>query len=151
MMIEDKIIDLWDQIREGTIETINKFTDQDLAFNAFEGGYSVGEIIHHIAQEEFGEIQYGLTYKLDNFPSHFGDEDYKTIDSLQELLSNTHDETLDYLRSLTDSELKDEFEAQWGERKPLVDFVIHVIEHEIHHRGELSLILGLLGREGFDA
>jgi uncharacterized damage-inducible protein DinB len=27
----------------------------------------------------------------------------------------------------------------------------HVVEHEIHHRGELSLILGLLGREGLDA
>jgi uncharacterized damage-inducible protein DinB len=27
----------------------------------------------------------------------------------------------------------------------------HLIEHEIHHRGELSLILGLLGREGLNA
>jgi uncharacterized damage-inducible protein DinB len=26
----------------------------------------------------------------------------------------------------------------------------HVLEHEIHHRGELSLIHGLLGREGLD-
>jgi len=25
------------------------------------------------------------------------------------------------------------------------------MEHEIHHRGELSLILGLFGREGLDA
>jgi len=27
----------------------------------------------------------------------------------------------------------------------------HTIEHEIHHRGELSLTLGLLGRAGLDA
>ena len=27
----------------------------------------------------------------------------------------------------------------------------HMIDHEIHHRGELSLILGLLGREGLNA
>jgi uncharacterized damage-inducible protein DinB len=27
----------------------------------------------------------------------------------------------------------------------------HVLEHEIHHRGKVSLILGLLGREGLDA
>jgi uncharacterized damage-inducible protein DinB len=25
-----------------------------------------------------------------------------------------------------------------------------VLEHEVHHRGELSLIHGLLGREGLD-
>jgi uncharacterized damage-inducible protein DinB len=29
--------------------------------------------------------------------------------------------------------------------------ILHVIEHEIHHRGELSLKLGLLDREGLDA
>ncbi len=26
----------------------------------------------------------------------------------------------------------------------------HVLEHEIHHRGELSLILGFLGKQGLD-
>jgi uncharacterized damage-inducible protein DinB len=29
--------------------------------------------------------------------------------------------------------------------------VWHVMEHEIHHRGELSLLLGMLGHEGLDA
>jgi len=29
--------------------------------------------------------------------------------------------------------------------------LMHTLEHEIHHRGELSLILGLLGRKGLDA
>jgi uncharacterized damage-inducible protein DinB len=150
-MNAEKIIQLWARIREGTIETIDKFTDRDLAFTAFEGGYSVGEIIQHIAHEEFGEIQYGLTFSLDHFPTQFGDERYATIKSLKDLLSETHDETIAYLRSLIDSDLTNEFEAQWGERKALIDFIVHVIEHEIHHRGELSLILGLLGREGFDA
>ncbi|MCE5207568.1 MAG: DinB family protein [Chloroflexi bacterium] len=27
----------------------------------------------------------------------------------------------------------------------------HTLEHEIHHRGELSLTLGLLGHKGLDA
>jgi uncharacterized damage-inducible protein DinB len=27
----------------------------------------------------------------------------------------------------------------------------HIMEHEVHHRAELSLILGKLGREGFNA
>jgi uncharacterized damage-inducible protein DinB len=50
-----------------------------------------------------------------------------------------------------DQDLETEIEAQWGERNLLVNFVWHVIEHEIHHRGELYIILGLLGREGLDA
>ena len=31
------------------------------------------------------------------------------------------------------------------------DMLWHVLEHEIHHRAELSLTLGLLGHEGLNA
>jgi uncharacterized damage-inducible protein DinB len=27
----------------------------------------------------------------------------------------------------------------------------HVLEHEVHHRAELSLILGMRGKQGLDA
>jgi uncharacterized damage-inducible protein DinB len=33
----------------------------------------------------------------------------------------------------------------------MLEMLGHILEHEIHHRGELSLILGLLGREGLNA
>jgi uncharacterized damage-inducible protein DinB len=29
--------------------------------------------------------------------------------------------------------------------------ISHLLEHEIHHRSELSLILGMLGTDGLDA
>lgn len=150
-MTAQRVIQLWAQVREGLLETIDRFTDRDLLFVALKNGYSVGEIIQHIAHEEYGEIQYGLTFKLDEFPAKFPEEEYGTIDSSKALLARVHNETTEYLRSIDDSDLAREFEAQWGERRPLVDFIVHVMEHEIHHRGELSLILGLLGREGFDA
>ena len=146
-----KIIQLWSRIRKDLLGTIDKFTDKDLGYIAFENGYSVGQIILHIAHEEYGEIQYGLTYEIDEFPPGFQEEEYQTIDSIKALLASVHDETTKYLETVADDELENDFEAQWGETKPLIDFIAHVIEHEIHHRGELSLILGLLGREGLDA
>jgi uncharacterized damage-inducible protein DinB len=33
---------------------------------------------------------------------------------------------------------------------PLRSIIWHVLEHEIHHRGELSILIGLLGREGLE-
>jgi uncharacterized damage-inducible protein DinB len=146
-----KIIQIWSQIRGGLLETINKFTDEDLNYIAFENGYSVKQIMLHIAHEEYGEIQYGLTHKLNEFPSPFRESEYQGLESVRALLASVHHETIAYLKSLDDNELENEFEAWWGETKPLIDFILHVMEHEIHHRGELSLILGLLGREGLDA
>jgi uncharacterized damage-inducible protein DinB len=146
-----KLTQFWSQIRGGLLETVDKFNDDDLNYVPFESGYSVGQIILHIAHEEHGEIQYGLTRKLGEFPAPFREAEYQTIDSLKGLLAWVHSETGLYLQTLYDEDLDHEFNAQWGETKPLMDFIVHVMEHEIHHRGELSFILGLLGRDGLDA
>jgi uncharacterized damage-inducible protein DinB len=52
---------------------------------------------------------------------------------------------------MDERELGRRIELPWGGHTSLGWVVWHVLEHEIHHRGELSLILGLLGREGLDA
>jgi uncharacterized damage-inducible protein DinB len=36
-------------------------------------------------------------------------------------------------------------DTPWGEKLPLTWIILHVLEHEIHHRGEIYLMLGLLG------
>jgi len=150
-MNKTTIINFWDRVRSGLVETVGKFGDDELDYVAHENGYSVRQLILHIAREEVGEIQYGLTRELDEFPGPFDDELYLTVKSLLTLLSEVHQDTLDYLEGLIDEDLDRDFVAAWGVTYPLVTFILHVIEHEVHHRGELSLILGLLGREGLDA
>ena len=77
--------------------------------------------------------------------------DFETIDAIKELLSNVHADSLDYVAKLSDTDLERTVTAPWGENYFLGDMIGHVVEHEIHHRGELSLILGLLGRDAPDA
>ena len=147
----NKIAQFWNQVRKGLVDTIEKFSDENFNYIAYENGYSVRQIILHIAQEEYGEIQYGITREIDEFPPSYEEDSYPSIESLKALLAGVHKETIGYLESLADEYLEKEIEAQWGETYPLIDMIWHVMEHEIHHRGELSLILGLLGREGLDA
>lgn len=150
-MTISKIVEFWSRIRRGLIDTIERFGDDELDYVATENGYSVRQIILHIAQEERGEIQYGITRSLDRFPDPYDQQSFPTIDSLKGLLDSVHLETTQFLESLDDEELSNDIEAQWGGTYPLIDMVLHVIEHEIHHRGELSLVHGLLGRQGLDA
>lgn len=150
-METQKIIQIWSRIREGLLETIAKYAEDDLDYVPYNKGYSVRQLILHIAQEEYGEVHYGLTRKLNEFPPPFPEEEYPSIESMKSLLNRVHSETILFINSLADDGLEHEYEAQWGETRPLFDFLFHVLEHEIHHRGELSLILGLLGREGLNA
>ena len=140
----------WARVRAGLIETIDKFSDQDLDYVPFPGSYSVRQIILHIAQEEYGEMQFGITREISEFPPPYPDASYPTVAATKALLASVHDETSKYLEKISDAELEGEIDAGWGGTYLLEDMILHVIEHEIHHRGELSLILGLLGRAGLD-
>lgn len=145
------LIAIWEGVRKGLLAVIGEYAPEDLDYQPFPGGYTVREIILHIAQEELGEVQYGLTRHLSAFPPPYPAEHYPAVEGLAALLSSVHQETLHYLEGLDEGDLDNEVEAGWGGTFRLADLVWHVLEHEIHHRGELSLILGLLGKSGLDA
>ena len=76
---------------------------------------------------------------------------YPTIDSIQSLLAAVHAETLAASAALTEGDMERVLRTPWGTEPRLGEMLGHIVEHEIHHRGELSLMLGQLGRAGIDA
>ncbi len=92
---------------------------------------------------------YLISREVDEWPPDFRQQEYPDIHSLQQLLHVTHQYSTAFLAGLTD-DLARPLQMPWGVELPLDWCIWHVIEHEIHHRGELSLILGLLGREAPD-
>ena len=147
----DSLLSHWKGVRDGLFATMDKFNDADLEYVPIPGGWSVRELMLHIAHEEAVEMLWGLTRDLAEFPPAYPVENYATVSAIKELLTEVHASTERYLRSLRDNDLERVVEAGWGKEYRLVLMVLHVLEHEIHHRGELSLILGLLGRKGLDA
>lgn len=141
----------WDHVRSGLVWIVDQLTDEDLDFVPFPGAWSVRQMLLHIAQEELGELCYGIMQKIDGFPEAYAEEDYPTRASIQALLKSVHAQTLAYLATLDDAALKQDLVTPWGASGRRIEWLGHILEHEIHHRGELSLILGLLGRKGLDA
>ncbi len=66
------------------------------------------------------------------------------------MLDKAHQRTLAFLETLDTEDLDETYQTTHGETFRLEWIIWHVLEHEIHHRGELSLALGMLGREGLD-
>ncbi|MEW6716120.1 MAG: DinB family protein [Chloroflexota bacterium] len=146
----DELFSHWTLVRRGLFETIDKFRDEDLSFVPFEGCWSVGEIMLHIADAEEGWFRYGVTRELDDWPGGFTLQDYPNLTAIKNLLTEVHDRTEAYLGTLELADLSKKLQMPWGVTVSLGWEIWHVLEHEIHHRGELSLILGILGREGLD-
>ena len=69
---------------------------------------------------------------------------YADINAVQEYTDEVEAETNQYLKTLTDAKLQSVFDfKRWDgkpDRKKIEDVLMHVIEEEIHHRGELLCI-----------
>lgn len=141
----------WSQVRQDLLATIDKFENQELTWRPFEGSMSAGRIMLHIADAEEGWFRYVVTGQRDDWPDDYVLENYPTKAAIKALLTEVHDETVAFLDTLEAGDLQKRIAAPWNDSTFSLGWIIwHVLEHEIHHRGELSLMLGLLGRKGME-
>jgi uncharacterized damage-inducible protein DinB len=139
----------WDQVHNDTLAVIGQFRETELDYISFEGSWTVKQIALHIAHAEEGWFRCIVEKVHEEWPPSFEAIDFPNGQSITTLLANTHKKTMAYLGTHTLDDLERVIESRWGDFS--LQFVIwHVIEHEIHHRGELSLVLGILGRGGLD-
>ena len=150
-MMVSRLLAHWQAVRAGLLETLDKFRADELDFRPYAAAWTVRQLMLHIAQEERGESAYGIIQVLSEFPPDYPAQDFPTLESIKALLEAVHAESLAHFTALSDADLERIVETPWGAQYPLFDMVEHMIDHEIHHRAELSLILGMLGREGLNA
>ncbi len=75
---------------------------------------------------------------------------YPTIASLKALLAQEHAVTQKQFAADPNTALAQVCSLPWGAQVTMEWVIWHVLEHEIHHRGEIYLMLGLLGIEAPD-
>lgn len=150
-MKSDELIEHWGNVRDKLLETAHKFSSEDLEYVPFPNGYCVAELLLHVAHEEQIEVLYGITRELNEVPPALTIDEFGTLEKIEDKLNETHARTEAYLKTLGDDDMNNVVETPWGIRDTVGNLMWHVLEHEIHHRGELSLMLGLLGKKGLDA
>jgi uncharacterized damage-inducible protein DinB len=127
------------------------FDPQDLTYTPVEDGWPVGRIILHISSTANYWLHSGILSSINVYRA--GEStlaNYPTLQSIKSFLSEEHDRTLDLLTSFDMANWERPYPYPDGTQFTTSWIFAHVIIHEIHHRGELSLILGILGREGLD-
>jgi uncharacterized damage-inducible protein DinB len=127
---------------------IDRFSQEELAFTPFKGSWSVGQIMLHIADCEDNWLHGVVKQELK--PWIFYDfADYPSKQAILAVLEKAHNRTIAFLDSLDEDDLDQVYKTPEGDSFTLRWITWHVLEHEIHHRGELSLALGLLGHAGW--
>ncbi len=141
----------WTEIRHELLRALDLLSDEQLNFVPREGLWSLGTVVRHIAEAELGWYQCILTGKLKEWPASFTAEDYPTVEAVKALLAEVHAQSEAYLDTLELDDLTRDVKNPWTSETMSQQWVIwHVIDHETHHRGEVFLMLGLMGIQGPD-
>ncbi|HEY4666775.1 MAG TPA: DinB family protein [Anaerolineales bacterium] len=121
--------------------------DEHLSFRPAERySRTVGDILRHIINVEQGWIHYVVRRSLNSWPEEDAGE-LKTVQAIQAELSRTHKETLEYLSTVPMDDFNRIVQVP-GDGTPKLGWILwHVLEQQIHHRGELFLCLSLLGMD----
>jgi uncharacterized damage-inducible protein DinB len=110
------------------------------------GAFTLGDQVRHIAiteREVWGEIVCG---RPSRYATH-GTELAEGLDAVLALLDRMHDESMVLFRSLPPDALERPCTTPAGSPLPTWKWLRLMPEHEIHHRGQLYLMLGMLGAE----
>jgi len=141
----------WRDVRQGLNQALDQLQNEQLAFRPREGLWSLRETVCHIAGTENSWFRCYVTRELSSWEeADFNPADYLGVEELKTLLAEVHARIEAMYAQDGDRKLKEMVTLPWGPQVEHEWVAWHVLEHEIHHRGEIYLMLGLLGMEAPD-
>lgn len=137
--------DHWVKVWRDLQRAISMLSDEQLDFRPSEHYHrTVGDILRHVINVEQGWIHYVIRRKLEAWPDADADS-LPTVAAIQEEMERTHEDTMDYLETVDADDFNRIVQVP-GDGTPKLGWILwHVLEQQIHHRGELYLCLSLLG------
>lgn len=137
-------LNYYERIRSRTMQVIGVIPPERLEWSFREGKFSIGDQVRHIAATErylFAEPVAGRR----SCYSGCGRELADGYAPVLELVHRLHGESMDIFRSLRDADLQRPCETPGGGVLPVWKWLRAMVEHEVHHRGQVYLLLSMLG------
>ena len=131
-----------DRVRESLLKRVRGLTPEQLAWRVTPTSFSVADIIRHLAWAD----DRAVSIVLGESESEHTERTHPTLESMLEDLVQQHDRKIKLLRGLTLIDLQRKFKSYDGEDTLWNHFFLH-IDHEVHHRGQLSVYLKLMAQE----
>ena len=137
-------LDYYERLRGRTLRVIRCVPPEKIDWTYGEGKFTLGDIIRHLAAIErfmFAEI---VQLKQSSYPGH-GKELGDGYDASLEFMNRTHNESMEIFAGLTDEDLRKKCVTPDSASITVWKWLRAMSEHEIHHRGQIYLYLGMLG------
>jgi uncharacterized damage-inducible protein DinB len=142
-----QLFDHWNVVWKDLLRAVSVLSDRHLeARPTKKMSRTVGGLLRHIINLEQGWIHFVIRRAIPAWPDE-GAERLTSVDLIRKEMDRVHKQTMDYLATVPVEDLNRIVQVPEDGTPKLGWILWHVLEQEIHHRGELFLCLDLLGLE----
>lgn len=131
-------------VRERTMRVARYIPPDKIDWTYAPGKFTLGDILRHLAIAERYMWAETVQGKPTRYTTH-GKELADTYENVIALMEKLHAESLEIFSRLTDDDLQRKCQTPDAAAITTWKWLRLMTEHEIHHRGQIYLYLGLLG------
>ena len=139
-------LEYFEKIRGRTLRVIECIPRDRIDWAHAEARWTFADLIRHLAATERFMFTENALGKPSRYPGHGADlaDEY---DAVMTYLQEMHDESVGLLQGLSDADLAKKCTTPGGGAITVWKWLRAMVEHETHHRGQIYLMLGILGVE----
>lgn len=137
-------LDYYDRVRERTDRVVALVPPDRLEWAYREGKFTLGDLLRHLAALE----RYMFAENVQGLPSRYPGHGRELADGHEAVLAYYHrlrGESRDIFARLNPEDLQARCTTPGGASLPVWKWLRAMVEHEVHHRGQLYLYLSILG------
>jgi uncharacterized damage-inducible protein DinB len=137
-------LDYYEKIRQRTLRVIDCIPPDRIDWTYKAGKFTLGDLIRHLAAIERFMYAENAQLRPSRYPGH-GKELADGYENVRAFMDRMHRESLEIFRRLSDADLARKCKTPGGVEITVWKWLRAMVEHEIHHRGQMYLYLSMLG------
>jgi uncharacterized damage-inducible protein DinB len=131
-------------VRERTMRVARCVPADEIDWTYAPGKFALGDLLRHIAVTERYLFAENVQGRGSRYTTH-GKELAENRDAVLAFMERLHAESMEIFSKLTDEDLQSKRPNVGGVDMATWKWLRSMVEHEIHHRGQIYLYLGMLG------
>lgn len=139
-------LEYYEGFRQRTRRVVERIPDGRMEWRHAPGRFSLGDLVRHLAALERHMFAENAAGRPSSYPGH-GPELAEGADAVRRYFEERHAESMEIFRSLSDEDLMRRCVTPGGASLPVWKWLRAMVEHEAHHRGQIYLMLGMIGVE----
>ena len=140
----DVFLEYLDKVHQRTLRVVRCIPPDKLDWSHSPGKFTLGDLVRHIAAVN----RYMFAENVQGRPSRYpgcGKELADGYDQVVQFMQRMHHESVEIFSRLSPDDLNRKCETPGGASITAWIWLRSMVEHEIHHRGQIYLYLAMLG------